>query len=80
MQKSKGIEHHIEDHHRNHWGKFDIMNSTVKAVKEMQAEFHSSVFVVAVYVGFKGDGRSMEWRREREMKGRGCQEQKHKMN
>ena len=38
MQKSKGIEHHIEDHHRNHWGKFDIMNSTVKAVEEMKAE------------------------------------------
>ena len=75
MQNSKGITHHIGDHHRNHWVKFDIMNS--KDCRGNQRRTISSVFAVAVYIGFKGIERSMEWRREREMKGRGCQEQRH---
>ena len=65
MQNSKGITHHIGDHHRNHWVKFDIMNS--KDCRGNQRRTISSVFAVAVYMGFKGNERSMEWRREREM-------------
>ena len=38
MKNSKGITHHIKDHHRNHWEKYDIMNSTVKTEKEIKAE------------------------------------------
>ena len=32
-----------------------------------QSRITSAVFVVAVYVGFKGDGRFMVWKRETEM-------------